>query len=261
VNLADLAPLTDLRETPTGFQAETFETAHGAIFGAYLLLQQVVAAERVAPGKRILSLQTLFANGGRSGEPVDIDVQVMQQGRSFSCVSLAFRQYENVLTRALALLTGDEDDYLRHALPRAPVDADPTEWPSTSTGLWPGQAQRSPASGPDRVGLRLHVDEPVTDPSLGRALVALSTEPEVMSALIALGGGGTGSPTRMPGNVLTQTVTFVEPVDVNAGFVLNVFPSYGGHGRAHGVGEVLDDAGTLLATFSSTGVLRAPRPG
>jgi acyl-CoA thioesterase-2 len=259
VTLADLAPLTDLRETQAGFQAETFETPHGAIFGAHLLLQQVLAAERVAPGKRTLSLQTIFANGGRSGEPVDIDVQVMQQGRSFSCVSLAFRQFDVVITRALALLTSDEDDYLRHERPRAALDPDPSGWPEGPPGQWPGATQLSPASGPDRVSLRLQLDEPVTDPSLARALVALSTEAQVMRVLLDLGGGSTSAPNRVPANVLTQTLTFVEPIDVNAAFVLNVFPSYAGHGRVHGAGEVLDDAGSLLATFSSTGVLRAPR--
>ena len=102
--LDSLSPLMALRPTKDGFEADTFATAHGSIFGAYLLLQQVIAAERTVPDKRVLSLQTIFANGGQSGEPVQISVETMQQGRSFSCLSLTFRQGSVIVTRAEVLL-------------------------------------------------------------------------------------------------------------------------------------------------------------
>lgn len=257
--LTDLAPLMELRPTDTGFRAQTFETGHGAIFGAYLLFQQVLAAERAIPGKRVLSLQTIFANGGRSGEPIDIVVETLQEGRSFASVTLSFQQDGIVVSRALALMTTDEDDFLRHQSSRAST-VRWQEWPERDPGLWPGTARQSPNSSLNGLSVRLGLDEPVTDPSVARALVALCSEPEVITSFIRFGGVPDAPAGRVPGNVLTQTVTLLEPVRHDAGVVLQVDPTYSGQGRSHGSGLVTDEAGRLLATFSTTGVLRAPRP-
>jgi acyl-CoA thioesterase-2 len=81
----------------------------------------------------------------------------------------------------------------------------------------------------------------------------------LLSAFIAFADVPDAPPGRMPGNVLTQTVTFLEPVRTDGGLVLDVEPTYAGQGRAHGGGRISDDSGRLLATFSTTGVLRAPR--
>jgi len=249
----------DLRPTETGFRAETFATAHGSIFGAYLLFQQVLAAERAMPGKRVISLQTIFANGGRSGEPIDIVVETLQEGRSFASVTLSFTQDGVVVSRALALMTVDEDDFLRHQSPAA-SSVRWQDWTDRDPGLWPGTAKQSPDSGMNGLSVRLGLDEPVTDPSVARALVALCSEPEVVTSFIRFGGVPDAPAGRVPGNVLTQTVTLLEPVDLGSGLILRVDPAYAGHGRAHGSGLVTDDSGRLLATFSTTGVLRAPRP-
>jgi acyl-CoA thioesterase-2 len=258
LNLQTLAPMMEFRPVGDGFEADTLPTAHGAIFGAYSLFQQVLIAEQTTPGKRVLSLQTLFANGGTSGEPVQISVEKLQDGRSFSCLSVTFRQGDLVITRAEVLLTTDEDDFLRHQTPAAsPLAAQ--GWPAASPGLWPGAAYRSAESSLSQSSLRVALDEPVTDAGVGRALVALCSEPEVMNAFIQFGGVPPAPAGRMPGSVLTQTVTLLEPIDAASGLVLHTTPTYAGQGRAHGSGQVVDDAGRLLATYNTTGVLRRPR--
>jgi acyl-CoA thioesterase-2 len=256
--LGGLAPFADLRPTATGFQVDTLPTPHGAIFGAYTLLQQVLAAEQAQPGKRVLSLQTLFANGGRSGEPMDLDVQVLQHGRSFASVTLTCRQAAVVISRAEVLLTTDEDDYLRLQTPAAQPFV-PDDWEPRQTGFWPGTSRQDPASGLDEVRQYLSLDQPV-DGTQARALVALATEPPVLAGLLVFGGVPMGASSRVPANVLTQTITFLEPPDLVGGLVVRTTPSYAGRGRAHGQGDVTDVGGRLVATFSTTGVLRAPRP-
>ena len=139
--------------------------------------------------------------------------------------------------------TVDEDDYLRHQSPE-PQPFGGHEWPTRAPGLWPGQVRRSPASDEHSVALRYDLDEPITDPTVGRALVALSTEPEVLSALLLQSDVPSAPAGRMPANVLTQTVTFVEPIDLSTGFGLTLTPTYAGHGRAHGSGQVVTDVGS-----------------
>jgi acyl-CoA thioesterase-2 len=258
LTLSALLEMATFRERGGQLEADTAATAHGAIFGAYTMFQQVLAAERALPGKRVISLQTLFANGGVSGQPVQIDVDVLQQGRSFGCVSVTLRQQALVISRAEVLLTSDEDDYLRLQAPAAePIDS--TGWPERGAGLWPGRTRRDPSSGVEVMTLALQLDEPLVDPGLTRALVALATEPEVMNTLLEYGDVTPSADGRMPANVLTTTVTLLEPADLTQPLILRANPTYAGQGRAHGGGQVLAPAGQLLATYTSTGVLRRPR--
>jgi acyl-CoA thioesterase-2 len=258
LTLTALREMARFREVGGQLEADTVATAHGAIFGAYTMFQQVLVAERAAPGKRVLSLQTLFANGGVAGQPIQIDVDVLQQGRSFSCLSVTFRQAALVISRAEVLLTSDEDDYLRWQSP-APALFQTEDWLPRSAGLWPGRTRRDPSSGLEAVTLALELDEPVAEAGVARALVALATEPEVMNALLEYGDVTPAANGGMPANVLTTTVTLLEPADFGQPLIVRAAPTYAGQGRAHGGGAVLAPSGALLASYTSTGVLRRPR--
>jgi acyl-CoA thioesterase-2 len=125
--------------------------------------------------------------------------------------------------------------------------------------LWPGPTWRAPTGGSGELALRLGLEEPIPDPTVGRALTAMATEASVMSALIAL-SEGPWEFRQGSGNVVTHTVSLLEPIGDQAGLIVVAVPTYAGRGRAHGSGRVTDDDGRLLATFSTTGVLRGPRP-
>ncbi|MCW2527746.1 MAG: hypothetical protein JWM76_2606 [Pseudonocardiales bacterium] len=264
LRVSDFEPLMELRPISGGFEVDTIATPHGAIFGTYLLFQQVLIAERAAPGKRVLTLQTVFANGGRSGYPAQVTVEKLQEGRSFASLTLTFRQGETVISRSEVLLTVEEDDYLSHQArtlaaegQTAPVSS---RWPTFDPGHWPGSSRRDPTSTLDRVTFRFDLDDAVADPSVRRAFLSVVTEPEVMRAFLEFAAVPDAPPGRTPGNVLSQTINFLAPVDDLDGLIMAVVPTYAGRGRAHGEGRILSSTGDLLATFSTVGVLRAPRP-
>jgi acyl-CoA thioesterase-2 len=267
LRVSDFEPLMELRPLAGGFEVNTIATPHGAIFGTYLLFQQVLIAERAAPGKRVLTLQTVFANGGRSGQPAQVAVEKLQEGRSFASLTMTFRQGDTVISRSEVLLTAEEPDYLSHqAVTPTPATRsadssapDSIGWPAFDPGHWPGSSRRDPASTLDQVTFRFGLDEPVPDPSVQRALLAVVTEPEVMRAFLEFASVPDAPPGRMPGNVLSQTVNFLAPVDDLDGLIMAVVPTYAGRGRAHGEGRIFSPTGALLATFSTIGVLRAPR--
>ncbi len=88
-------------------------------------------------------------------------------------------------------MTVDEDDYLRHQVPAATV----TDWSSCATRYsanWPGSVRRSPASSLDQVTLLFALDEPVTDPAIGRALIAVCSEYELMGSLLDFASSARG---------------------------------------------------------------------
>lgn len=249
--------LMDIRPHADGYEAQTTPTPHGGIFGAFLLFQQVLIAERAVPGKRVITIQTVFANSGASGQPCQVSIDTLQNGRSFAFLTLTFRQGDLIVTRAEIMLTVDEADYVHHRnTPPAPAGA--REWPEGSMGLWPGAVDRWPGSSLDELALRFSLAEQ-PDASVSRALVALATEPAVMASLTGFMTLKAASPGRMAGNVLTQTITLLEPADLVAGVIVGSTARYAGQGRVHGDGRVLSVDGDLLGTFTTTGVLREPR--
>jgi acyl-CoA thioesterase-2 len=256
--LSDYAALAALRAVDGGFEADTLSTWMGTLSGAQVMFQQIAAAESAEPAKRVLSLHTIFANGGHSGQPVSIDIETLQSGRSFASLSITVRQQQLVISRALALMTTDEDDYLRHQIP-APAATNWASWPIDDSNWWPGWVRKSPDSSTASVKMRFGVSESTTDPTTGRGLVAVATEQGgLFDGLMLLTEDSPIQEGRPASMVLTHTVTFVEPTDGQS-LVVTAVPSYAGHGRANGSGHVTDDNGHMLATFMTTGLLRAPR--
>lgn len=254
-----LQPYMHLRPVDGGFAVDTAPSGHGGVYGALQLLQLVLAAERAEPGMRVLSLHTAFLAGGRSDRPLEIAVERMQRGQSFANATLTMAQGRVPISRTVVLLTSDEPDFLRHQSPaprRAPAD----DWPEWDWALWPGVTRRAPGGEKGGLTLRLGLSGLALPPTQARALTAMTTEPLVLMALLGLAAEPWAF-RQGSGNVVTHTVTLLEPVETRAGLVASVDASYAGHGRAHGGGRVTDDDGNLLATFQSTGVLRgAGRP-
>jgi len=253
-----VAGLRQIREIDGGYELPTVESEHGGIYGTTLLFQQVLVAERVVPGMRLLSLQTLFVDGGVSGRPVTVEVDRLRSGRSFAFVTLTFRQDKRLITRAEAMLTGDEADYVRHESP-PPTPAQTTGWEHRDSAHWPGDGRAAPDDGPGGYRTALTLPRPVTDATTARGLLALATEPEMLLTMTDLLNLGDAPPGGIRGNVLSHTLTFVEPPEPLDGVVVHTRPTYAGRWRLHASGRITGLDGRLLATFSSTGVLRAPR--
>jgi acyl-CoA thioesterase-2 len=251
-------------ETAAGFDVPTMPTPTPGVLGAHLLFQQVLLAERAAPGRRVLELHTTFLRGGYPGESASVSVEVVSEGRSFSFLELSFRQRGELTCRSEVLLTVDEDDFLRLQAP-GPDPVDPESWTvGLSTG--PGVRRLGPDAGRCLRTVSMQLDEPL-DATTTRAVLAMASEPEVHLVLLrpdAPGGGGIPIE-KQASFVLKQTITFLEEADLVSGVLLTSSADYAGRGRSHGHGAITDLGGRLLATYSTTGVMReglAPtRPG
>jgi acyl-CoA thioesterase II len=253
---AALDVLSNIRTTTDGFEVDTLPTGHGGVLGAHLLFQQVLVAELAVPGRRVLELQTSFIRTGHGGEPAVVTVEKVQEGRSFTFVEMTFRQRGVVTCRSDLLLTVDEEDYLR-VQAGAATSHDFSSW-DDQLGMWPGSRRLEPTSNRTSRKIALQLDQPVAA-STTRALLAMSTEPEVHSALFMpeVPGERAISPAEQASFVLKQTVTFLEEADLRSGVVIATVANYAGRGRSHGHGQLLDRSGRLLGTFSLTGVMRS----
>lgn len=251
--LFDLPELLEVLDVHPGAPVRSVPSGHGGVLGAQLLAQQVRLAERLVPGKRVQSLQTLFVRPGRADRPLTVDVEHLQAGRSFASLTLTFRQDDVLVSRASALLTVQEPDFLRRiaAAPSLPPGAEPVR-----RALLPWEARVVPTAEPTDLDLLLRAPGVPDDPSLWRALVAFTSEvPAVQQVVDGLEVEVPDA--RLPGAVLSQTLTFLEPLDVRDWHRVRVAVPYIGRSRLLARGEVFDAQGSLAVTFATSGLLRA----
>lgn len=255
--LFGLAELLEVLDVRPGAPVRSVASGHGGVLGAQLLGQQVRLAERLVPGKRVQTLQTLFVRPGRADLPMTVDVEQLQTGRSFASLTLTFRQDDVLVSRAGVLLTADEPDFLRRVAAAPPV---PDGAAAVRRALLPWEARALPTADPADLDLLLRAPDVPDDPSLWRALVAYTSEvPAVQQVVDGLGVRVPGA--RLPGAVLSQTLTFLEPLDARDWHRVRVVVPYVGGGRLLARGEVFDAGGSLAVTFATAGLLRAPAGG
>ena len=81
-------------------------------------------------GKAVKTLHAVFARPAKADAPLDITVERMHSGRSLASSTVTISQDDQIITRALALLSAEEPDVIRHAdSPRVPRT--PTTSPTT----------------------------------------------------------------------------------------------------------------------------------
>ncbi len=232
-------------------------SSHGGILGAQLVGQQVVLAERLHPGKRLQSLQTLFVRSGTWNEPLEAHVEQLQQGRSFASVSLTFRQGQNLICKAQVLLTADEPDPARATMAALP-GPDPQEATPVAVAILPWDTRLAAGETWQNHDLWMRMNGVPDDSTLWRALVAYSCEPTTLPLFIAAHGAADRTHTAL---LVAQTVTFFEDLDVRDWHLIRTEVPYSGGGRVHGRGQVLDSRGGPRALFTSVGLFRAAAGG
>ena len=84
--VADLVRILDLeQQSPTTFLGQTQWMPHGRVFGGQVLSQSLVAATRtIEAGRPVHSLHSYFLRPGDVAKPIEFEVDILRDGRSFS---------------------------------------------------------------------------------------------------------------------------------------------------------------------------------
>lgn len=263
----ELAAAFTLTELADGvLRAPYFTERRGVVFGGQLLGQAVVAASRALPGKRVRTVQTIFARGAKLSEPVDITVETMHDGRTVGSVTVTFRQGDRLCARALVLLDVDEPDLVRHQLPMPAVAApDPTRarpiWLAAPETIVVGDVDLSdPAvTGPAELQLWVRFpDAPPGDTVMSRALLSHATDGWLIATAMRphAGIGQSMAHRELSTGVLAQDITFHTDFDAAGWLLIDHRAEATGSGRTYGRGDVFTADGTLVASFVQEALLR-----
>jgi acyl-CoA thioesterase-2 len=247
-----------------GFTAGNMDEGHGVVFGGQLLAQAVVAATRAVEGKELKSLHTIFARSARPDAPLAIDVDTMHEGRAFGSTTITIRQNGKVCTRSLALLHAPDDDLVRYAGDR-PDAGRPEDWArlDAAGSLWDvriaGDVDISdPAVGPPTLDVWARFDGAPADPVTGQALLAYASDGFLIATAMRPHEGlsQADAHVRVSTTVLSQTITFHEPVDASDWLLLAHRSPYAGRGRSYGQADVWS-GDRLVASYVQENMIRA----
>ena len=237
---------------------------HGVIFGGQLLAQTIVAAARSAEGKRVRSVQTVFARGGSRDEGVTIRVEPMHSGRSFASTTVSVEQGDRLCCRSLVLLDAPDDDLVTHQVAMPAGSAPPTDGPD---GWWQvatvgGVDLADPNVGPAELGVWTRFPGAPADDATAQAMLAYASDGFLIGTAMRPHEGLSQSMAHVTvaTTVLTHTLSFHEPFDAGDWLLLSHESTHAAEGRAHGRAVVHTADGRHVASFVQDSLLRAMPP-
>jgi acyl-CoA thioesterase len=262
--------LLALESTGTGryavpMQAESPEGGD-VVFGGQILAQMIIAASAEEPDKYVKSLSTTFNRAGSYASPIELQVESFHSGRTWASQLVTAWQGDRLLSRAIALLTADEPDFISHHLdPPAKVGRPEDGGPADGL-VFPGaQARTAPLPDDTAAGVPVmcfwtRMPDPVGSLARSQAILAWATN----GWLIGLNMRPHADVARsedvhrtLSTGVIGHTLNFHREFDAGSWLLFSHEGTFAGKGRVHGRGVVFGQDGELVATFSQDSMVKA----
>jgi acyl-CoA thioesterase II len=241
------------------FTARNQHLEYHRVFGGQLLAQFVRAAKLVCPEKAVKSLHALFPREGRADEPVEYDVTLHHEGRSFATLSIIATQGKGPIGTASISMHVTEDGPVLQTVdpvaaplgPEHEVGLDLIPWETRST-----VDLNAATAGPPQSEVWMRT--PAVDAELAPALAAYATDLTLIgTAVRPLDGiSQTGNGTLFTSAVTSHTVWFHRPFTTDQWLLLRQHSPILAHGRSFGRGDLLTEDGTLVASYAQEALLR-----
>jgi len=124
MNSAEFLALMDLQPAgPDRWLASSPNNGWKRVFGGQVLAQALVAAERSVEGRTPHSLHAYFILGGDPTTPIELSVERVRDGRSFSVRRVVARQRGEIMFVMSVSFQVEEPGAVNHALPPPVVTA------------------------------------------------------------------------------------------------------------------------------------------
>jgi len=266
MNLDEL--LAALELTPAGegrFTATSIDEGHGVVFGGQLLAQALVAGAAAMPAKEVKSMHTAFVRGAAVDAPLEIEVEVLHEGRAMGTAGISIRQGERLCTRSTMLLHAPDPDLVRHQ-PAMPAVPGPDSWAARPDSH--GWERRfvddvdlgDPALvGPAELSVWSRFPGAPDDLTTSQALLAYASDGFLIGTAMRPhdGFGQAQAHVSISTTVLSHTLTFHEAFAAGEWLLLHHEAPYAGRGRGYGRADVFTADGRLVASYVQENMIRA----
>ncbi|MDH6247018.1 acyl-CoA thioesterase domain-containing protein [Mycobacterium sp. OTB74] len=236
--------------------------------GTQVLAAAIVAAAKRFPEKSIRSAHAVFARAVMVGPPVELELDVVSEGRSTASAVITASQGGKRCITVTVLADVPSGDVIRHHVPKpdvaGPDESNVSEMPMTGRQL--RLVDVVDVNSPDEVGppelyAWLHYDPVPQREDLAKALVAYFTgHLGISTTMRAHEGIGTAQAHLTVSTApMTVTVSFHEPVKWNGWLLYSHESTQVGAGMSYVRGTVHTEQGELIASFSQDGLIRPLR--
>jgi acyl-CoA thioesterase len=229
-----------------------------------VLSQAIVAATMTAPGKVVRRASGVFCRPVIGKDEVDFSVDVVQNGRNFATAVVTAAQHDRTRAVVTVLLDVPSADVVRHPVQppvSSPNEALPHSMPMTGREL--RLVGLINPNDPDEVGLPrieawLRYDQTPARDDLARALLAHFTgHLSISTTMRAHAGVGTAQAHRtLSTGVIAIEISFHDPISWDGWILYDHESTSVGAGMSYVRGQIRDEAGRLLASFSQDGLIR-----
>lgn len=264
-SLAGLLEVFDVQLTaPSRFTGDSDAGDRDLIDASQLLAQAIVAAAKTVESKTVRRAGGVFCRPVRAHEPIDFVVATVHDGRLFSTLVVTAGQHEKTCATITVMLDSPTTDVIRH--PDSPPDSSPGEatpydMPVTGRELrivGDFDPNDPDEVGPPRIGAWLHYDPIPQRDDLQRALLAHFTgHLSISTTMRGHPGIGTAMSHRTVSTaVMAIDITFHDPIAWQGWLHYDHDSTAVGGGMSYVRGQVRDESGRLIASFSQDGMIR-----
>jgi len=263
----DLLRLLDVEPVaPNHFVGPAYrDVSRNVVEGGQMLAQAIVAASKTIPRQRVMSAYMIFSKAASFDAPLDVNVEVLRAGRTFSTVEVRIDQDDEMRSTGLLLLDAGADDVFRGvaempAVP-GPSEAVPYDMRVSGRDLRIVEGAYSPDRdrvGPPEIYAWVRFRDAPSEPYLHQALLAQSTTHWTIAAAMRPhpGFGEADAHVTLSTGIVSVAIAFHDDVDVTE-WLLYANPStYAGRGLAQGEGRVFTEDGRLVASYSVQAMIR-----
>jgi acyl-CoA thioesterase II len=271
LDLFDAQPVGADKSTADKFTADTGIAGaddRQVVEGTQVLAQAIVAVAKRFPGKSVRSVHAVFARAVLVGPPVELDIDVVNEGRSTATAVVSASQSGKRCITVTVFTDVPSGDVITHHLPRpqvaAPAEANRAEMPMGGRQL--RLVDVVDVNSPDEVGppelyAWLHYDPIPRRDDLAKALIAYFTgHLGISTTMRAHEGIGTAQAHLTVSTApMTVTVSFHEPVRWDGWILYTHESTQVGKGMSYVRGAVHTEEGDLIASFGQDGLIRPLR--
>ncbi|MCL2581512.1 MAG: thioesterase family protein [Streptosporangiales bacterium] len=277
-NLIEIFDVTPVPGDGSRFTGDSDGGERDVVDGSQILAQSIVAAGKALPGRTARSAHALFVGAARPDRPLEFAVAPVRAGRSFGSAVVTVAQGDRTCVTATVLLDSPQPDVVRHDRPAAQpsgyVSGKPSAGPAAARTVsmpLPGRELRvedvTDLNGPDEVGppvvdAWLRYDIVPDRDDLRRALLSHFTgHLSISTAFRAHAGIGTSQAHHTVSTApMGIGVSFHDPVGWDGWLRYHHESTFAGAGMAYSRGQVLTEAGRILASFTQDSMIRAIDP-
>jgi acyl-CoA thioesterase II len=264
---SDLLQLIDVQPAGPGrFVGPAYrDTTRNVVEGGQMLAQGIVAASKTLPRQRVTQAAMYFPKAAAFDAPLDLTVDVLREGRTFSTVEVRIDQDDKLRSVGLFLMDVESPDVIHGHVDMPDVggqrDAAAHDMRVTGRDLRIVDAAYDP--DPDRIGppvihAWMRFRDAPSEPYLHTALMAQSTTHWTIAAAMLPhpGFGEAQAHVTLSTGIMAVTMAFHDEVDVTEWLLYSNPALYAGRGLAQGEGHVFTESGRLVASYTVQAMIR-----